>query len=123
MEPLVKGDELQIYLPFGFFKKNAGFFKMEKKSLGFNDDYILDVAASANYRTLSNSELKCQNVFFKGLREQIKLKASLKTLSSVTTHLRRHKTQDTRLYCLWFLSKVITERQICKDIVVLAKLW
>ena len=96
---------------------------MEKKSLGFNDDYILDVAASTNNRTIDNAELMCKNVFFKGLHEQIKLKAGLKTLSSVTTHLRRHKTQDKRLYCLWFLYKVITERQLCKDIVVLAKLW
>ena len=120
MEPLIQGDDVQLYLPYG----DVGFFKLVKKSPGFDDDYILDVAAFTNDCSgILNGEAGCKDAFFEGLCTQIQLKASIKTLAKITTRQRRHNTRDSRMLCLWHLPKVINELSICINIIVMAKLW
>ena len=123
MEPLIRGDEIQLYLPYG----DVGFFQQKQQSeQSVHDNYVLMLASELlndcdELRT--DGQSGCRDAFFKGLQRQIKLEAGFKTLSHVTTRQRRDKTKDARLLCLFFLSSWIKEMHICKDIVILAKLW
>ena len=119
MRPQIEDDVIQLYLPNG----DKGRFKIKRRSLGFNDEYIIDIAVLVNESKLYHGEKECRDGFFENLQVQIHLKASMKVLSSITTRLRRTRTRDARLFCLWFLRELIGETHICKDIVVFAKLW
>ena len=41
MEPLIKDDDIQLYLPYG----DVGSFTKHNETSGFNDNYILDIAS------------------------------------------------------------------------------
>lgn len=122
MEPLIRGDKIQLYLPYG----DVGFFQQKQSEQILHDNYVLTLASELLNdcdKSTIDVQSECRDAFFEGLQRQIKLEAGFKTLSHVTTRQRRDKTKDARLLCLFFLSSWIKEMHICKDIVVLAKLW
>ena len=110
MEPLIKDDDIQLYLPYG----DVGSFTKHNETSGFNDNYILDIASMNP--TSSHGMKGCTDIFFKGLYAQLKLKSSIKRWFRIAT-------RDARMLCLWFLSQKIEESHICKSIIVMANLW
>ena len=111
-------NRIQLYLPHG----DVGCFDLTITSPDYNDGYILKLASYANIDAEGGVK-GCVDSFFEDLYDELKLQSGFRRFSNVVQRKKRSKTRGTRLYCLWFLYSFIPEPLICKEIIVLAKLW
>lgn len=119
MKPIFKDNDIQLTLPLG----DIGIFKKYNLTKDVNDNYIKDISTFLLNENLTLSEKWCLNSFYDNLHEKIKLKTRFKSFSNFAIMKRRRKTENSRLYALWFLSKNINEPYLCKKIICLAMLW
>ena len=115
MDVLIQQDQIQLYLPHGA----VGCFDLVRTSSDCDDSYILRIASHVNLGAEGGAQ-GCIDMFFEDMHDEHRLKYGFRRFSSV---IKRSKTRDTRLFCLWFLTSLIEEPLLRKEIIVSANLW